>query len=120
MDNPTPLKSRGLTWIRKSKQANQTTEIIHTVTTGRRFYLIHSMVYYTHFNAGSHEAYIALRNGADTEQVRLILAGGADSNEGGSFSHPYPIPLEVPSGWDITITANAHSYGFGHIIGWEE
>ena len=120
MDNLTPLKSRGLKWIRKKAYVSNGNAIIHTVSAGKSFYLVHSALMIRHYATGVKMGTLEIQdvNDITIAQIQMLTCADAEYGRGGSRS--YPIPLEIPAGWNIIIYANAYTRTNGAIFGWEE
>ena len=105
--------------VAKLGSAEGGTTIIHTVTLGKTFFL--SALSYTSFSDATPITMgVLVRNGADVHQYSLIheLVALAHTN---AFGMSYPVPVEIPAGYDIC----AHSSGAtgrasACIHGWEE
>ena len=120
MDNLTPLKSRGLKWIRKRAFVSNGITILHTVSEGKSFFLVFSMLVTQHYATGNKHGSLAIRDVNDTVIADIQSLYCADAEQGRGKSQSYPIPLEIPAGWDITVYANAYTTTWGSIFGWEE
>jgi len=112
--------ARDVTWIRKYKEVSAGRVIIHTVTTGKTFYLVAACLLIKHYAAGFHRGNITIRDTADVRRAFLIDLGAADAEEGRGFAVSFPTPISIPAGWDILLDANVYSYACGSIFGWEE
>jgi hypothetical protein len=112
--------SRDKSWIRKFGQAVATTTIIYTVTAGKTLYIVAACMACVSTAAAAIEVSLAVRNAADVTQGYLIprYPGPGHLSDGGEIA--YPIPLQVPAGWDVVIYAAASGIGLGSFFGWEE
>ena len=120
MDNLTPLKSRHLKWIRKQDAISNGTLVLHTVSAGKSFYLVHSVLVLWPYATGTKWGTLAIRDTNDAFVAHIQALCCADAEQGRGESQSYPIPLEIPAGWDITIYANACTRTDASIFGWEE
>ena len=120
MGHLTPLKSRGLKWIRKRAYVANGNAIVHTVSAGKSFYLIHSALMLEPYATGNKVGTLQIRDANDVLIAHLQLLYCADAEQGRGESRSYPIPLEIPEGWDITIYADAYTSTLASIFGWEE
>ena len=120
MDNLTPLKSRGLEWIRKRSSISNGVAIIHTVSEGKSFFLVFSMLIITPYATGNKQGSLAIRDVNDALIADIQSLYCADAEGGRGESQSYPIPLEIPAGWDIIIWADSYTTTGASIFGWEE
>lgn len=105
--------------IAKHHVAVNTTAIIHTVTSGKTFYLSSAsyMIYYT----GAGFAIMSVRDLSDVAVYHLGMGYKAANDPTITLPISFPQPLEIPAGYDIylqSLAADLHVFGFIH--GWEE
>lgn len=102
--------------IVKSVEVNNTTTIIHTVTSGKTFYLCSCSC---DADSGSNKlTHLKVRNASDVDQYIIIdHESTAQSSINGSLTF-FP-PIAIPAGWDIVLETTAVQ-GMGFIFGWEE
>jgi len=118
----------GTTPVFKSGVAAGVITVLHTVTTGKTFYLTYAnlatCVYDTAF-----WAYLAARDTADIIRfyiARMRVRGGSDE-----YGYPRPVnlsipvnlspPYPIPEGWDITLYSQSSKLDAAAVIsGWEE
>jgi len=112
--------ARDVTWVRKYDKVSAGSVIIHTVTTGKTFYLVYALVEAWHYAAGVHEGYLIVRDTADVLKGFLLKCGGPDADDRFQQNASFPIPLAIPAGWDIVLGANLNSTARASIYGWEE
>ena len=107
------------TQIAKFLSVNNASGIVHTVASGKTFFLNLSVVM---CRTGAGSARLSVRNDSDVHQyfitlIDIITAVGTSH----SISIPYPYPLEIPSLWDVVIESTAAGCNAdAHIHGWEE
>ena len=120
LKNAPPKLPSGAVQIAKYGSANNTITIIHTVSAGKTLYL-NSAVAEAYNNSGAAAAHILfVRDTADAE-VYKISNKSAFNGQAWSVAITFPVPLEVPEGYDIcvqTTVSGATSWAFIH--GWEE
>lgn len=112
--------SRDVTWIRKFAQAVAATTIVYTVTAGKTLYIVAANLSCVSTAAAAIEVSLFVRNAADVAQGYLIARypGPGHLNCGGECA--YPIPLQVPAGWDVVVYSAALGIGLASFWGWEE
>ena len=109
----------GGTQVLKHGSAENTTTIIHTVTTGKTLYLsvVTIGIYFTAEVSGYAQVY--LRDEDDLNPaIPFILTRGA--NNGFCAGQGFCPPIEVPAAWDICVVSSAADlWAYGFIHGYE-
>lgn len=113
-----PTGLMGATQIAKWAYANNSTAIVHTVTTGKTLYLTSIIMSAVPIAAG--EAHFSVRDTGDTlayhlGQTRCLINAG--------FISPasFQPALEIPAGYDIYVVSDTANFlALLSIFGWEE
>ena len=107
------------TQVIKDGTANNNTVIIHTVSTGKTFYL----TFFRHdadFITATSYATLFVRDDSDVTQYALSHYQGRVSGTFGKAVGLY-FPIEIPAGWDICVTTSSTDVrSRATIHGWEE
>lgn len=108
--------SKSRVQIKKSVEGNNNTTIIHTVTSGKKFYLC--SCHCAGDNGNNQETHLSVRDDGDTLQYAIIgftASAATPMNEALTFNPP----LEIAAGFDVVLITDAgHADGF--VFGWEE
>lgn len=98
--------------------ATDETTVLYTVTSGKTLSLTSCYLWATNEADTAQNAYIALRDDEDTEQIRWAMKLLADSLAAIGISFPTPVPLS--EGWDVVIySSDADLTAHGSITGYE-
>jgi len=111
-----PYKDFG-TQIAKDYWANNSTGIIHTVTSGKSLYLCSVSLSFYNTSAGYGNMFV--RDTSDNVQYRLLEIR-RQANDGISVPLTFNPPLVLPAGWDICVYSGASDVLVrGFIFGYE-
>ena len=92
--------------------AEDTWVVVYTVPSGKSLYLCLAILMAS--AAADGVGMLCVYNDAGTFQYCLAVTRKA-AGDGDTYPISFPIPLEIPSGWEIRLYSNAssfHSYGF--------
>lgn len=113
-----PKRKTGTTQIAKYQTANNGTEIVHTVTTGKTLFLCTIVLSALPVATGG--ITIEVTNASDVWQY-YIVSSMFLINEGAVSPIPFNPPLEIPAGYKIKITSDTvNFYARIFVYGWEE
>ena len=103
------------TQVAKSATATNAIVIVYTVPSGKTLYLNSCSLNF--LASAATVFYLGVRDTADVDQYYIITLTGAVATADTGHSMTFPIPLEIPAGWDIFVrstTASGTAYGFIH------
>lgn len=106
----------GGTQVAKEGSAAGADVIVHTVTSGKTLYLSACSLGIKNGLASTSSGYLGVRNASDTWQYMLLYTGVV-ANDGKTALLSFPIPLEIPAGYDIVANssdADVQVYAFIH------
>jgi len=105
------------TQIAKDAYANNSTVIIHTVTSGKSLYLCN--IGLSVFPTASGYGYFYVRDENDTTQYRFFRPR-RQQYDGEMVSMTFNPPLIIPEGWDIVLWSQVADFIiYGFIFGYE-
>lgn len=114
-----PVKPGVVCDINKSVDISNTTSIIHTVTTGKKFYLVAASLAVYNVAAGAQAGWLSVRDDSDVAQYDIFLISLL-SNSTDSIALSFPFPQEIAAGWDITAKSDdANLLARAFIAGYE-
>lgn len=102
------------TQVNKSSRATTSaTVVIHTVTSGKTFYLSAAFLI-------GQDAKLVVRNAATPPVIQYELLHTFWSASGYGLTLSYPNPRKLPAGYDIAIVEGGYGNADAGIFGWEE
>lgn len=105
------------TQIVKDTYADNSTVIIHTVTSGKSLYLC--SIALSVIPAATGYGYFYVRDDSDTTQYRFFRPR-RQQYDGEMVSMTFNPPLIIPEGWDICLMSQVDGFGMrGFIFGYE-
>jgi len=105
------------TQVAKDNYANNSTVIIHTVTSGKSLYLC--SIGFSVFPTATGHGVFFVRDESDTTQYRFFYIR-RQSDDGDMVSMTFNPPLVIPEGWDICLWSATSGFGIrGFIFGYE-
>lgn len=108
----------GLQVIKSLENVTNSTSILHTVTTGKTFFLSHWS--FSAYATAAGNAKLEFRNDVDITQYLIEKVDFNAAFYAWTSSSP-KCPLEIPADWDIVVvSANAFTFANAFIHGWEE
>lgn len=116
--NPIPVGKipDGAVQVVNSDHVSDGAVVLHTVSAGKTFYLTHCSIDATGDADGF--AYIAVRNTDDVDQYMILHAAG-HTGFGVTSSPVFIPPIEIPSGWDVTLYSPSTYTSYGFVHGYE-
>ena len=100
------------------KLANNSTEILHTVTTGKTLYL--TAWTFTIDALATGDGILRVRNASDVAVYEIVYTSVRIANERFGLSDGFSPPLEIPAGYDVVVTSSASNcFVSGFIHGYE-
>lgn len=107
------------TQIAKHKTASNETDVIHTVTTGKTFYLSACSLGIKNASGAFNHGNIQVTDGSDTMQYVILYVGCPDDN-GKMQAMNFLPPLEIQAGWKVKDYSPAVAFTVsGFIHGYE-
>ena len=107
------------TQVVKSKVSQASTDIVHTVTSGKTLFLC-GLIFSANTSAVDKTCKIFVRDDSDVLQYDFTAFTFRTTGVL-SISLPFYPPLEIPAGYDIVTTSpDASAKCSGFIFGWEE
>ena len=100
-------------------QADNTTVIVHTVTSGKTFFWTHlSNMVFSSAAGGNMQLYV--RDDSDVTQY-FLYSGANRLAHHSNWSDAFWPPIEIPSLWDIVVLSNNSFVVYNAFVtGWEE
>ncbi len=97
------------------------TTIVHTVTTGKTFYLT-SLCLFSDHGGNYGKAILKVRDGSDVDLYELAQVDSiAVQYDRFGIPRSFPTPIKIPAGYDIVVTNTVVVYNTNaQINGWEE
>lgn len=80
------------------------TSIIHTVTTGKTFYLDAAWLNADSTAASTTGVNLIVRDTGDVTQYTMSFNMHANGNQSNAIS--FPVPISIPEGWDIVLNTS--------------
>jgi len=109
----------GATQVAAHKIANNSTEVIHTVTADKTLYLCQATLTTKNTSGAEGTNTFYVTNASDTIQYYLDNIQSPDQY-GITSPHQFYPPLEISAGYKIKVTSSAANvYGTGFIFGYE-
>lgn len=112
----TPVQASGATQFALSDDASNETIVLHTVTGGKTFELVHWAVSYLFDGATIDTSQLFVTDNNDVLQYNIFKLTSSEVGLG-SVSGSLPVPLSIPATYKIKLTSNdlgAPIWGFIH------